>query len=93
GHLGILEQLEFVVSASELGVTKKDPHFFELVAEKLGTTTSHMTMFEDSLYAMKTAKAAGCRVVALYDETAKNENDEVRRVCDFYAGSFAVLAK
>lgn len=92
-RLGILQELDLFVSASELGVTKKDPRFFELVAERLGTVPDKMTMFEDSLYAMKTAKAAGCRVVALYDEAAKEENDEVRKVCDFYAGSFAVFVK
>ena len=92
-RLGILQELDVFVSASELGVTKKDPRFFERVAERLGKAPGEVTMFEDSLYAMKTAKQAGCRVVAVYDEAAKAENDEVRKVCDFYAGSFAVFVK
>lgn len=90
---GILQKLDLFINATELGVTKKEPLFWQLVAEKLGTTAEHLTVFEDSLYAMKTAKEAGCRVVAVYDNAAKDDNDEVRRVCDFYAGSLARFVK
>lgn len=92
-RLGLADRFSFVAYAAELGVAKQDVRFWHRIAAQLGTTTEKLTVFEDSLFAMKTAKAAGCRVVAVYDEAAKQQNDEIRSVCDFYAGSFARFVK
>lgn len=36
-------------------------------------------MFEDALYAIKTAKAAGFYTVGLYDETSRNDQEAIGR--------------
>ena len=44
-------------------------------------------MFEDALHALRTAKAAGFRTAAVYDES-EPEQEELRRLADYYIESF-----
>ena len=48
-------------------------------------------VFEDALYAMKAAKAAGCRVVAIEDSTARLQRDEIRAIADRYIQNYSEL--
>ena len=41
-------------------------------------------MFEDALYAIKTAKAAGFYTVGLYDETSRNDQEAIAGLADCY---------
>ena len=41
-------------------------------------------VFEDALYAMKSAKAAGCQVVAIEDSTARRQREDIQKVADRY---------
>ena len=44
-------------------------------------------VFEDALHALRTAKAAGFRTAAVYDES-EPEQEELRRLADYYIESF-----
>ncbi|MCI6640450.1 MAG: HAD family phosphatase [Pygmaiobacter massiliensis] len=92
-RLGLWELLDSLVSASQLQVSKENPDFWRQVARHMGARPEQLTVFEDALYAMKTAKQAGCRVVAVYDEAERENNAEIRKVCDYYAGGFAPFVK
>ena len=50
-----------------------------------------MTVFEDSLHAIRSAKEAGCRTVAIYDASAADERSRIKVLCDYYAGGFDAL--
>ncbi|MBQ5771305.1 MAG: HAD family phosphatase [Clostridia bacterium] len=56
---GLLEYFEFVTDDSESGVTKSKVEYYPIVTKRLGTAPERTVMFEDSLYAMRAAKAAG----------------------------------
>ena len=90
-RLGILKYFEFVTDCYEFGMNKSQPEYFEEVSRRLGTKSERCVVFEDALYAMKSAKAAGCRVVAIEDSTARLQRDEIRAVADRYILNYSEL--
>ena len=90
-RLGILKYFEFVTDCYEFGMDKSQPEYFEEVARRLGTKPEKCVVFEDALYAMKSAKTAGCRVVAIEDSTARLQRDEIRAIADQYILNYSEL--
>ena len=90
-RLGILKYFEFVTDCYEFGMDKSQPEYFEEVARRLGTKPEKCVVFEDALYAMKSAKTAGCRVVAIEDSTARLQRDEIRAIADRYIRNYSEL--
>ena len=90
-RLGILKYFEFVTDCYEFGMDKSQPEYFEEVARRLGTKSERCVVFEDAFYAMKSAKTAGCRVVAIEDSTARLQRDEIRAIADRYILNYSEL--
>jgi beta-phosphoglucomutase-like phosphatase (HAD superfamily) len=44
-------------------------------------------VFEDSLHAVQTAKAAGFRTVGIYDAASESTQEELKKVSDVYVRS------
>jgi beta-phosphoglucomutase-like phosphatase (HAD superfamily) len=45
-------------------------------------------VFEDALYAIRSAKSAGFLVAGIYDESAFDDADEIKSLVDFYLNSY-----
>ena len=65
--------------------------YYRLLAQRFSTDPACLTVYEDSLYAIRSAKEAGCRTVALYDKAADSERSRIKVLCDYYAGGFDAL--
>lgn len=88
---GILGFFEGVISCTEVGAGKDKPDVF-LAAEKfLGTPHERTWVFEDSLLAIKTAKASGFRVAGIYDSHTFGQN-EARELSDEYVDAGGSLS-
>lgn len=59
-HLGLLPYFERIFFAQELGTEKKYPALWEKVAAALGVSPADCTLFDDSVEAIRGAKAPGC---------------------------------
>ncbi|MBA4686145.1 MAG: HAD family phosphatase [Candidatus Galacturonibacter soehngenii] len=90
-RIGILNLLKGVYTCGEIGVGKDSPILFEYALEQLGTTKETTYVFEDSLYAVETAKKAGFPVVAIYDEASKEDEIILREKADIYINSMKEL--
>lgn len=90
-RIGILNLLKGVYTCGEIGVGKDSPKLFEYALEQLGTTKETTYVFEDSLYAVETAKKAGFPVVAIYDEASKEDEIILREKADIYINSMMQL--
>ena len=55
---------------------------------RLRSTKRDTVVFEDALHAIRTAKAAGFRICAVYDPSAEDEQEEIRALADTYIRSF-----
>lgn len=62
---GIADFFEHIVSVDDVGLSKRDPRFFETVATMLGTPISATWVFDDAAYALEAAHQAGFPTVAI----------------------------
>lgn len=85
---GVLSCFGEVFTCSEVGHGKDEPHIFEAALRFLGTEKAETIVFEDALYAIRTAKGAGFPVAAVYDVHEKAQM-EVRALSDLYLENLA----
>ncbi len=90
-HHGILPYMEFVVSTAEVGVSKASQAYFPRVAKMLGIDPADCAVFEDALYAVKSAHEAGMRVFAVEDWCARKSFDEIRAMSNVFRKDFEGL--
>ncbi|NLA86180.1 MAG: HAD family phosphatase [Clostridiales bacterium] len=88
---GILDYFGRIFTCTEVGADKDKPIIYQQALEYLGTDIKETLVFEDALYAVKTAKAAGFKVAAVYDESGRGQQDEIKRLADYFIKSFADL--
>ena len=82
-RLGLLENIDVLESCTTIGKSKEHPDIYLKCAAELGVSPEECAVFEDALYAVRTAKKAGFSVVGLM--TAKltaEEEAEFRTLCD-----------
>lgn len=85
---GILDYFDLVYSSSTDGFPKNDKRYWEAAAKAMGQAPEDMALFDDALYALITAKAAGYTVVALEDEAYGQDIDQMKRQADYYLVGF-----
>lgn len=90
-RLGILPYFSFITTCTESGANKDNPLVFHRMMERLGGTKEDTTVFEDALYAIKGAKAAGLAVTAVYDESVEGDLAEIKETADRFIESYAEL--
>ena len=81
---GLLPFFEKIYTTSEMVTSKHAPDIYNAAAAFMGTQPSETAVFEDSLYALKTAKAAGYKAVGVFDAHGESDQDEMRRTADVY---------
>ncbi len=85
---GIAPFFDGIFTCTEAGAGKDRPDIFLKALDFLGAGLEDAMVFEDALYAVRTAKAAGFRVTALYDPAADHQQAEIKRLADAYYLSF-----
>lgn len=91
-RLDLLRYFEFVITVNEVGHSKREPHIFIEAAQRLGCRScGEATVYDDSLAAIRSAKAAGCKTVAVYDDLCRDEAELIRQYCDYYMLGFGDL--
>lgn len=90
---GIKKYFEFVLTSDEVGGGKESPEIFLKAAERLGAVPENTAVFEDSIHAVQSAKAAGFTVVGVYDPLCPEEFAEIEKSADKTVKSFKELLK
>lgn len=81
GMLGFIEKL---FTNTEVGASKHEPKIYNQAAAYMGTKPEETLVFEDSLYALKTAKDAGFVTAGVYDAKGETDQEGVRNTGDFF---------
>ena len=81
---GLLEFLKRIDTTSEVGESNHSPRIYELAAQSLECSAEEILVFEDSLYALKTAKTAGFRCVGVYDAQGESDQQGLKMTADLY---------
>lgn len=90
-QLDIGQYFQGVTFAQELGLEKRDPVLWRAAAASYGVPPEDCTAFDDSLSALRGARAAGMRVVGVYDPAFAHDEAALRDFCDLYVNGFADL--
>jgi len=85
---GLLGYFGRIFTCSEENTSKSNPTIYLRAAEFLGTSISQTLVFEDALFAIKSAKGAGFPVAAVFDKSAVDQQEEIKSICDYYIESF-----
>ena len=86
----MLQYFSCIYSTYTVGASKTEPKVYDVVLNELGTDKETTWIFEDALYAAKTAKKAGYNVVGIYDKS-ELEQDELKNLVDIYIHNYSEL--
>jgi len=86
--LGIRDYFPEVLSCWQTGAGKNRPDIYLHALSLLETELSDTVVFEDAPHAIITAKAAGFRVVAMYEESIAVGQQSILPIIDRYLYSF-----
>ncbi len=81
---GMLCFIEKLFTNTEVGASKHSPEIYNMAAAFMGTKPSETLVFEDSLYALKTAKNAGFNTVGVCDLKGETDQEGVKNTGDHY---------
>jgi HAD superfamily hydrolase (TIGR01509 family) len=88
---GVLSCFGAIFTCNEVGHGKDEPDIFEGALRFLGTEKAETVVFDDALYAVRTAKEAGFPVAVIYDSHEKNQ-EGLRALADFYIEDFSQVS-
>ena len=89
---GVLSCFGEIFTCNEVGHGKDEPDIFEAALRFLGTEKVETIVFDDALYAVRTAKEAGFPVAAVYDSHERSQA-EVRARSDLYLEDLTQLVE
>lgn len=87
-RLGLEEYIGAICTCTETGDGRnkeESPAVYEECLRRLGgADRSQAVIFDDALFAARTAVAAGFTVAGVYEATAPGNQEELRRICRYY---------
>ena len=81
-RLGVDHLFDFILSCETLGVSKNRPDVFLEAARRLGAAPGETAVFEDALYAARTAREAGFYTVAVPEPSYAGDWPELSALAD-----------
>lgn len=88
---GLMRFMDAIVTCSDVDACKESSAVYDEALRLIGVEKSDAVIFEDALYAVKTAKAAGYRVIGVYDEAEKENINEIKLLTEQYIYSYEEL--
>ncbi len=92
-RLGILDYFDFVTDNYEGAYTKEKPEYFAELAKRMHARPERCWVFEDALYAVRSAKTAGMRVCAIEEGAQIVDRDAIMAQADVYIRDYTELIK
>lgn len=81
---GLLDYVEKLYTSSEVGSSKHDPDIYNIAAAFMGSAPEETLVFEDTLYALKTAKDAGYHMVGVFDPLGEPDQEGLKEAAEIY---------
>ena len=81
---GLLSYVDRVFTNAEIGKSKHSPDIYDAAADHMGTAPGETCVFEDSLYALRTAAAAGYHTVGVFDSKGESDQEGLRGSAEIY---------
>lgn len=81
-----------ILTCETVGKSKSYPDIYLKCAEILGTTPEETLVFEDALFAIKTAEKANFKVVGVYDPAEMKNKNSIQSLVKYYIQDFSKVA-
>ena len=81
---GLRAYIERIYTTSEIGSSKHSPAIYDAAAAFMNLTREETCVFEDSLYALKTADKAGYHTVGIYDKDGEPDQKGLEEIASVY---------
>ncbi len=88
---GLLIFIERIFTSAEVGSSKHSPEIYDAAAAFMGLTRDEICVFEDSLYALRTAADAGYHTVGVFDKDGEADQEGMRETAEVYCISLKSL--
>lgn len=90
---GLYDLFEKIWSCDDFYTTKADPMIYHKAADALGCRVDEIIFCDDNINAVRSAKSAGCRTVAVFDASSAGDEELMRATADRYIFTFPELLK
>ena len=80
---GLNGYFQGMITCQEAGKSKREPLIYQIAREKLGTDKEKTAVFEDAVFAARTAKKEGFFLVGIYD-VWEPEQELLKKTADIY---------
>lgn len=87
-RVGVLKYFQDVYTTTEHNTNKNEPDIYVKAAEMMKAKPEETVVFEDALYAVKTAKEAGFVCVGIEEDTAIDDREKIKDIADYYTVSY-----
>ena len=87
-RLGVQEYFSEIFTCASVGHSKEEPDIYREALKHLGTEKNETAVFEDALYALKTAKADGFITVGVFD-VHEEKQEELKVTADYYIANYS----
>lgn len=77
-RLGLTPLFDHIWSCDDFGLTKAQVEIYEQAAARLGRPVTECVFLDDNLGALRTAKAAGMRVIGVQDDSSRPDEAAIR---------------
>lgn len=87
-RLGVRDYFSEIFTCASVGHSKEEPHIYREAQKHLNTKKGETVVFEDSLYALQTAKADGFITVGVFD-IHEEKQAELKTTADHYIEDYS----
>ncbi len=91
--LGIFECFDNIWTIDDFGHTKSEKIIYENAAKRIGVDVNDCVFVDDNYIAIKTAKEAGMKTVAIYDDSSKNAITKLKSIANLYIFDFSEIIR
>lgn len=90
-RLDLNKYFDYILNINDINSTKQEPTIYLNLASKMNSKIERTLVFEDILIAVKTAKDANFKVCGVYDKNNVRDEEEIKKLSDYYLYSFSSL--
>ena len=89
-RLGLERYFVDIITCTDFGSGKDQPDIFHAAARRMHSRPADTWVVEDGLYAIRTAREAGYRIIGMSDAASHKDEPQIRRLADYFLTDFAM---
>lgn len=90
GH-GLEKYFEFIQTIDNVNLRKSEDDYWKIAAKNLNSNIENSIVFEDALYCIETVSRLNGNIVAIADDSAKDDKNKILELSDYYINHYNEL--